>query len=104
MGYNHQRVTQADSDHPNTGSTVTFWGDNPGNERGLYFMSNTRVFAADLGPTVAAFTCYIQGQPAAVVNTAAAADPEMRAQAVWSLKRVGIDADQIHGALNGVRS
>lgn len=60
------------------------------------------VIGAELGPSVAAFTCNIDGRRAAVVNTRVRADPEMRTQAAWALLCAGIDAAQTIGAFDGV--
>lgn len=67
-------------------------------------MSEFTVVAADLGPSIAAFTCRINGRPTAVVNAAARHDPTLRMQAARALHGVGIDAGCINGALHGIRS
>lgn len=61
------------------------------------------VASADLGPNVAAITLQIDGQPAAVINTAAAHDMTLRRQAAWALLCVGLDVGLIIGALHGIR-
>lgn len=63
----------------------------------------TQVVTADLGASIAAFTCYVKGKPVAVVNTAAEHNPTIRTQAAWALLSVGLDAGEVLGALNGVR-
>jgi hypothetical protein len=63
-----------------------------------------RVITADLGPHIAAFTCRINGRPAAVVNRAAAHNPAMRTEALAALLRAGLDAGAILGALHGIHS
>jgi hypothetical protein len=72
--------------------------------RELPVPDKTRILTADLGPRIAAFTCCIDGQPAAVVNTATGHDAGIRAQAALVLARAGLDADLIIGALHGIRS
>lgn len=63
------------------------------------------VLSADLGTNVAAFTARSGGDAVAVINTAAATDPEMRTQAAVALVTAGLDAGQILGALaHGTRS
>ncbi|MYR73023.1 MULTISPECIES: hypothetical protein [unclassified Streptomyces] len=62
------------------------------------------VISAALGPRVAAFTCRIDGRPAAVVNTRIRVNPVMRTQAAMALLCAGVDAAQTMGALDGVRS
>ncbi|MFD4662503.1 hypothetical protein [Streptomyces halstedii] len=62
------------------------------------------VISAALGPRVAAFTCRIDGRPAAVVNTRISVNPIMRTQAAMALLCAGVDAAQTMGALDGVRS
>ena len=62
------------------------------------------VITADLGPRVAAFTCRIDGRPAAVVNSAARHDKIMRTEAATALLCAGIDAGLILGALHGICS
>ena len=61
------------------------------------------VISTDLGPHVAAFTCQIDGRPAAVINIRTRVDPVLRAQAARALRCAGIDAAQAMGALHGVR-
>lgn len=61
------------------------------------------VVAAPLAVNVAAFTCRIRGEPAAVINAAARDDPTLRAQAALALVAAGIDAGTILGALDGIR-
>jgi hypothetical protein len=65
---------------------------------------NATVVTADMGPTVAAFTCRIHDRTAAVINAAARHDPVLRTQAAWALTSAGLDAGQVIGALHGVRS
>ncbi|MEV6569993.1 hypothetical protein [Streptomyces sp. NPDC051577] len=62
-----------------------------------------RIICADLGPNVAAFTCRINDQPTAVVNTAVERDTVMRHQAVGALLGAGFDAGAVLGVLHGVR-
>lgn len=61
------------------------------------------VIAANLGRRVAALTCTVDGRPAAVVNTEAQHNTELRAQATVALMGIGLDAGLILGALYGVR-
>lgn len=61
------------------------------------------VIAANLGRKVAAFTCTVDGRPAAVINTEVHRNTELRAQAAVALMGVGLDAGLILGALYGVR-
>lgn len=63
-----------------------------------------RVVAAELGPSVAAFTALSKGRRVAVVNTEIRHNPGMRAQAAWALVCMGMDAGAILGALHGVHS
>ncbi|MBV7671418.1 hypothetical protein STHAL_18375 [Streptomyces halstedii] len=62
------------------------------------------VISAALGPRVAAFTCRIDGRPAAVVNTRIRVNPAMHTQAAMALLCAGVDAAHTMGALDGVRS
>lgn len=62
------------------------------------------LITANLGRRIAAFTTRINGRPTAVINVAAAHDPELRAQAGLALVAAGFDAGTTLGALNGVRS
>jgi hypothetical protein len=62
------------------------------------------VLTADLGPHTAAYTCHINGQPTAVINTAATHNTAMRTQAARALTRAGLDAGLILGALHGIHS
>lgn len=64
-------------------------------------MSTSAVTSADLGPTVAAFTCHINGKPAAVVSTSIVHSPQLKSQALAALLCAGLDAGSILGALNG---
>lgn len=66
--------------------------------------AKTQVMSADLGPCVAALTCYVEGKPVAVVNAAVKHNPAMRTQAAWALVSVGLDAGLVLGAISGVRS
>ena len=61
------------------------------------------VVSANLGPSVAAYACVINGKPAAVVNTKAAHDPTLRVQAACVLLGIGLDVGLILGALYGIR-
>lgn len=61
------------------------------------------VVSTALGPHVAALTCRINGQLAAVINTQIRADPIMRTEAAMALLCIGIDAARTMGALDGVR-
>ena len=62
------------------------------------------VITADLGTHIAAFTCRIDGRPAAVVNSAAQHDKTLRTEALAALLCAGLDAGLILGALHGIRS
>lgn len=62
------------------------------------------IISAELGPSVAAFTCTISGRSVAVINNRVAIDPILRAQAAWALLTAGMDAGTALGALHGVRS
>ena len=64
-------------------------------------MSELAITSANLGPTVAAFTCRINGEPAAVVSTSIVHSPQLKAQALAALLCAGLDAGTILGALNG---
>ncbi|GHF74191.1 hypothetical protein GCM10018787_23650 [Streptomyces thermodiastaticus] len=66
-------------------------------------MSGSVVLAAPLGRGIAAFTCQLRNKPTAVINTAAADDPVLRAQAALALVTAGIDVGTILGALTGIR-
>lgn len=70
---------------------------------GGFMRVSTQVTTADLGPSVAALTCFIEGRPVAVVNTAAEHNPAIRTQAALALLSVGLDAGLVLGAVNGVR-
>lgn len=61
------------------------------------------VISANLGRKHAALTCHIGGRPAAVINTEALHNRELRAQATAALMGIGLDAGLILGALYGVR-
>jgi hypothetical protein len=62
------------------------------------------VITANLGATVAAFTCRNgDGRPVAVINTEAAHHPGLRTQAAFALAGAGFDAGIILGALHGIR-
>jgi hypothetical protein len=63
-----------------------------------------RVITADLGPHIAAYTCRINGKPAAVVNRSAAHNPTMHTEALAALLCAGLDAGAILGALHGIHS
>jgi hypothetical protein len=62
------------------------------------------VITAALGQNVAAFTCRINGRPAAVINTRTRTDPTLHTQAAMALLCGGIDAGAAMGVLHGVRS
>lgn len=64
-------------------------------------MSIPAVTSANLGPTVAAFTCRINGEPTAVVSTSIVHSPQLKSQALAALLCAGLDAGSILGALNG---
>lgn len=65
---------------------------------------NSPVIVANLGRGIAAFTARSNGRPVAVINSEAAHDPELLAQAGYALVGAGLDAGTALGALNGVRS
>lgn len=83
---------------------VQFPGASAPDEDGGRLMSELPiVISAELGPHVAAFTCRIDGRPAAVINIRTRVDSTMRTQASWALLCAGADAAQTMGALHGVR-
>lgn len=64
---------------------------------------NSPVIVANLGRGIAAFTARSNGRPVAVINSEAAHNPELLAQAGYALVSAGLDAGTALGALNGVR-
>lgn len=104
MAHNLDQYMHTDSYRPITRSMLCPPDDVvPGNYRGCRMPVRTIVVAAPLGANVAAFTCRVRGQPAAVVNVAAGDDPALRTQAALALAAAGIDAGTILGALDGIR-
>lgn len=61
------------------------------------------VIVANLGRGIAAFTARSNGRPIAVINSEAAHNPELLAQAGYALIGAGLDAGLALGAINGIR-
>lgn len=62
-------------------------------------MPKLAIITTELGPKIAAFTCTVDGRPAAVVNAAARHDPVLRRQVVAVLRCAGVDEARIVGEL-----
>lgn len=67
-------------------------------------MPSQRIMTAELGLNVASFIADGFGQPIVIVNSSAAHDPVVRAEAMRSLSSAGIDPGPIFEVLDGIRS
>lgn len=57
------------------------------------------ILIAELARSIAAWTAVIDGNPVAVVNSAARDNPELRAQAHQALEEAGIQGDALREVL-----